>query len=686
MAERGGTKKGLIPRRIADSRSAAESAESASVNNAATLPAGFCPAVLIPFIRLAFLSKYGKIHLIMNTNQKLAFLSLIVISALVTITGNFIILNLFSSGEIPLGSMLGRFAVPAFIYAAIISVLLGRKASFFASADFDAKDDRFLKLLKKIGAVPIQSIAFIVLLQAVFLWFVVFIRGESLGLLSEMQSFLYCACLAAGMAAGTFVYVISDGLVSRTLMAHNITLYPRELREDRQSLKACIIPLAVTILAILFTFSITVLSLIKAGIDITKMKQGGWSLTISLFAAFLVYIMFLAIALKRNSSALFHSVITQLENLSSGEKDLTRRINITSIDELGSIAGMMNSFCENIDIGMKEIKDDQQELSDSGEQLEENASGMNVSIEHVSAAISLAHDEAGAQMKSVDQASAAIHQIAQNIEALNSSINVQSESVSQASSAVEEMVGNIAAIGSVTEKMMEHFKSVNKAANEGIAIEGESSGRVQKIVEQSKALQAANRIIATISSQTNLLAMNAAIEAAHAGKAGQGFSVVADEIRKLAETSASESKKIHEELKQIGITIDGIVKGAELSAIAFRAVNERVSETENLVYEVNSAIREEEQGAEQILRALKRMNDITAEVKTGSREMREGNNVMLSEIGMLQNQSKDISSGMDKITNEINTIRTGAESVSKLAVDTHSTIEKIKNIVNGFEV
>jgi methyl-accepting chemotaxis protein len=311
---------------------------------------------------------------------------------------------------------------------------------------------------------------------------------------------------------------------------------------------------------------------------------------------------------------------------------------------------------------------------------------MNAAIGHISDVIVHAREKTGEQMLSVDQVSAAIQKITGNIESLNGSITTQSESVSQASAAVEEMVGNISSIGKVTEKMAEHFNTVNNAANEGLATQRNSSEGIEKIVEQSKDLQEANRIIATISSQTNLLAMNAAIEAAHAGMAGRGFSVVADEIRKLAETASAESKKISERLKQITTTINGIVKGSESSFTAFSDVTARVSETEKLVYEVNSAIKEQQKGADQISGALKRMNDITIEVKNGSQAMQEGKEAMLSEISTLQSQSKHISSGMDNINTEISTISTGSGAISKLAKDTYMTIEKIRNIVDDFEV
>jgi len=614
-----------------------------------------------------------------------SFLIFVFITAIVTVLGNFAVLALFGSGEITVINMAARFSLPALVYVAAISALLGTFAPLFSSPDFHAEGKKFDTLLKKIGEVPIKSIAFVVVLQAVFLWLVIFVMGKYIGAPSNMRVFLYCACLAAGMAMGTFIYVINDGFVQRALLAHNLTLYPRNLREERQSLKSLIIPVAVAVLAVVFTFSTVILSFNKTGTDITA-GEHKWGALLLILAAFFIFIAILAVSLKKNASVLYRSILAQLENLSAGKKDLRQRINITSVDELGSIAGMMNSFCENIGLGMKEIKGEQQELFVSSGKLEGNADEMKTAIERITAAIVQMRERAVAQMSSVEQVSEVIHRIAGNIESLNGSITTQSESMSQASSAVEEMVENIASIGKVITKMAEYFSTVHNAANEGISIQKSSSERIERIVAQSKTLQDANRIIATISAQTNLLAMNAAIEAAHAGEAGRGFSVVADEIRKLAETATVESKKINDELKQISLTINGIVKGADSSSAAFNAVSARVNETENLVREVNSAIKEQELGADQILDALRRMNESAFNVKNGSGAMREGSDRILGEIASLQDQSKDISLGMENISKDINTISAGAGSVSQLAGDTHAAVEKIRNIVNGFEV
>jgi hypothetical protein len=49
------------------------------------------------------------------------------------------------------------------------------------------------------------------------------------------------------MTVGTFVYVMTDGLVTKTLSEQQFTYYPSSLRENRQSLKSCIVPLVIAL-------------------------------------------------------------------------------------------------------------------------------------------------------------------------------------------------------------------------------------------------------------------------------------------------------------------------------------------------------------------------------------------------------------------------------------------------------
>jgi methyl-accepting chemotaxis protein len=615
-------------------------------------------------------------------NNGVFFVILVILIGIAMVAADFLILLFFGHS---FSRIITRFGVPALAFVLVYSLILGRSGKCFGRNYFKDTGDEYANRLKAIGAVPIKMIGLSVVFHAAFLGGV-FFNNEYLGIAPGMQGPLYLVALAFGMVGGVFLYVICDGLVSRTLLAHNLVRYPRELREGRQAVKSMIIPVAVTLVSLIFACSVTLLGIRLAGGTLDNMQGGAWSTLLIPIAVFFVSITVLALNLKRNTSILYTSVIEELENLSSDQKDLTKYVSVCSVDELGTIAGMVNTFCEQLGGGIRDIKDGQKQLSSVGTRLEENASGMADSVSRISGAVEQALTKTQGQKESTDNASQAIQRITQQIKALEESIFTQTSSMTQASASVEQMIGNIASIGTVTERMAAQFKTVAEAAENGSRVQQESGERVRAMVQQSQALQEANRIIATIAAKTNLLAMNAAIEAAHAGESGRGFAVVADEIRKLAENSSNESKKIGSELKQIVNTIDHIVKDADASMKAFTEVSGRIDETQKLVHEVDNAIHEQKTGAGQVMDALRTMNDVTGRVKNGSGEIDKSNESMIREIDILQNSAGEIFANMEEVSGGVKNINSGAQEVSTLAAATRSSIHKISAIADGFEV
>jgi methyl-accepting chemotaxis protein len=609
-------------------------------------------------------------------NKKYAFSALIFWTGLAMIAADFLILLFFGN---TFDRLRFRFGIPALIFFALYFLILGRGARYFDYKYFTKLDgEQYMDWLKKIGAVPIKRIALNVVTHAAFLG-IVFFNGDYLGVNPSIKGPLFLAALSFGMLVGTFVYVAGDGLVSRTLLAHNFTAYPHDCREKRQEAKACIIPAAAILMTLGFTCSVSLLGAQQTGGNAIS------SMVIPL-AVFYLCTLALCLTLKKNTGMLYDSVVAQLENLSSEQKDLTKRISICSIDELGTIAGMVNAFSGHLGGGISDIKDGQKELSGVGNQLEENASNMADSLARISTSTEQVLAKTQGQKESTRNSSLAVQRIADHTKSLEESIYTQTSSITEASAAVEEMVGNISSISSITEKMAAQFKTVGEASDEGKRVQKESGERIREIVEESQTLQDANKIIAAIAANTNLLAMNAAIEAAHAGDAGRGFAVVADEIRKLAENSAAESKKIGIELKQITATINRIVQDASVSENAFAEVSRRIDETEKLVIQVDSAIREQKTGASEVIESLRIMNELTMKVKDGSLEMSQGSEVMVREIGSLQDSAGEISASMEEMSGGIRNLNTGAREVSDLAAAAHASIEKISAIADGYEV
>ena len=616
-------------------------------------------------------------------NKKPSFLALVILTGIALVLADFGILLFFGHS---FSVLLVRFFLPALVFFAAYTVVLGLDARCFEADYFqNCAETEYIMRLKKIGAMPIRLIAFGVVIHTSFLAIILF-AGNWLQTDPAIKTPIFLAILSFGLLVGTFLYVMGDGLVFKALIGGKLSIYPRDLREKRQELKFFIIPIVVALMSLLFGCAVAILGINQTVEIMDKMNGGGWTIVLIPIIFNMLCVTIMAVALKKNLSGFYSAIIDQMENLSSEKKDLTRRINVCSVDEIGTVSGMVNAFCEHLGGGIREIKSGQHELSKVGTRLEENARGMAVAVTQIADAVEQVLAKTQGQMENVNTSSKTVNELKSLVDTLEKSVVTQTTSMSQGSSAVEQMVGNISSIGTVTEKMAAQFETVAEASQEGGRIQNESRERIREIVEQSQALQDANKIIASIAAKTNLLAMNAAIEAAHAGEAGKGFAVVADEIRNLAENSTAESRKISTELKQIVTTIDRIVKDAEASENAFAEVSRRIGETEKLVIEVDNAIHEQKTGAGQVIESLRIMNEINTRVSGDSRKMAQGNEAVLAEIGALQNSAREITTSMEEVSEGIRKIKSGAEEVSSLAAASHSSIEKISSTADEFEV
>jgi methyl-accepting chemotaxis protein len=616
-------------------------------------------------------------------NKTLNYLVLVISGGIAIILADSIVLFFFDHS---FSRIIHEFALPSVIFIIIFTAVLSLNTKCF-SADYfhNCNESEYKKRFKRIGAIPIKLIGVGVIIHLIFL-VIVFFSGIFLNIDSNIKMPMFLAVISFGILAGAFMYVISDTLVFKTLIDHDLTNYPRDLRDKRQESKFFIFPIVVSIMSLLFASAVTVLGISRAGGTLEHINNRGWHIVQLSVVFYFFTVLILALVVKRNLGKVFSSILEQMENLSSERKDLTQCIRIFSVDELAALSGMVNSFCEQLSWGIKDIKNGQYELSGAQGVLEENVTTIEDSLNTITQDAQQIQKKTKDQIESVDTSTKAVKDIASLIEKMEKSVSTQTTSMSQGSAAVEEMVSNISSIGTVTERMTAQFMTVEKASEEGKLIQNGSKERIRKIVDQSHSLQETNKIITAIAAQTNLLAMNAAIEAAHAGPMGKGFSVVADEIRKLAENSSKESHKIGAELKEIVNTINSIVKDAENSERVFSEVSTRINETEKLVFEVDNAINEQKAGADQVLESLKAMNDINSQVVNYSRQMSSGNGIMLREINTLHDSAVEVSSRIEKVSQGIKKINKGAQDVTNQAVRSRDSIDIISSIADEFKV
>ena len=368
-----------------------------------------------------------------------------------------------------------------------------------------------------------------------------------------------------------------------------------------------------------------------------------------------------------------------LEDISSGDADLTKRIELKSEDEIGDVVKGFNKFSGKLQAIIADVKNSKDDLVVAGEDMASTAQDTASAITEIIANIESMHKQIEGQKSSVDQTAGAVNEIASNIESLEHMIESQSAGVTQASAAVEQMIGNISSVNSSMDKMATSFGELRTNAQTGFTKQQAVNDRVKEIESQSEMLQEANVAIAAIASQTNLLAMNAAIEAAHAGEAGKGFAVVADEIRKLSETSTAQSKTIGDQLNNIKESINTVVIASGEASHAFESVSNKLEETDQLVMQIKSAMEEQNEGSKQITEALHSMNDSTVEVRNASGEMEEGNKMILKEVQNLQNATIAMNESMEEMA-------VGARKINETGATLSDISNKVKDSINQIGV
>ncbi|WP_407426594.1 methyl-accepting chemotaxis protein [Treponema sp.] len=380
------------------------------------------------------------------------------------------------------------------------------------------------------------------------------------------------------------------------------------------------------------------------------------------------------------------NVTKQLEEMATGEADLTKRVTLRVIDEIGFLVINFNKFCDKLQTIITETKQSKDELAVAGESMNASTQDTSSAITQIIANIDSISHQITNQSSSVQQTAGAVDEISANIDSLNQMIENQSSGVTQASAAVEQMIGNISSVNNSVEKMADSFEELESNANTGFKMQNDVNERILQIEAQSEMLQDANMAISSIAEQTNLLAMNAAIEAAHAGEAGKGFAVVADEIRKLSETSSAQSKTIGEQLTKIKSQIGEVVAASNESSRSFGVVSQKIQETDQLVMQIKAAMDEQNQGSRQITDALKTMNDSTEEVKAASVEMSNGNKMILEEVQRLQSATTEMKGSMDEMSNGARKINETGSALSDISGQVQDAIGKIGNQIDLFKV
>lgn len=382
----------------------------------------------------------------------------------------------------------------------------------------------------------------------------------------------------------------------------------------------------------------------------------------------------------------FDSIKKNIDNLNTGDKDLTKRIEVHHNNEISQVKHSVNFFVNTIHETVKQIGEANVDLKSTFENVKKQLEASKEKIDNISDEITQATATLKMEDECVVDTSTSVTQISENIKHLNEMINSQVQAITEASSSVEQMNGNIQSVSSSVARMSEEFTELNMATREGIEKNKIVNELLEIVLSQSKSLQDTNTIISDISSQTNLLSMNAMIESAHAGDSGKGFAVVAEEIRKLADTSASQSKSIGENLKLISENITKVVESSNSSKLSFELVSQKTFITSELVEKIKAAMEEQSIGSNQLLDVISSMTDISYSVQSSSKEIEQRTNEILTSISSLRHSSENMSDNFNQIVETTKSTKSTTEDLQNLANEMTSAVNNISEKINEFKV
>ncbi len=258
-----------------------------------------------------------------------------------------------------------------------------------------------------------------------------------------------------------------------------------------------------------------------------------------------------------------------MSDISSGEGDLTKRLEVDGKNELSTLAEGFNTFSSKIESLVGGVRLASESVLNSSRELKEGNNQLSTLTQETAS--------------SLEETSSTIEEISRTF-----------EKNAQSSTSAAEMI-----------------KETAKRAENGSEILARMSRSMEQVKESGEKIVSIVSLVNDIAFQTNLLSLNAAVEAARAGEEGKGFAVVAMEVRRLANRCSEAANEIGGLVQQ---NDSDIGTANELSKRTVEMLSSIIGDISNASDHVEMIARnEEEQSAavKEITKTVSHMDNAT---------------------------------------------------------------------------
>jgi methyl-accepting chemotaxis protein len=353
---------------------------------------------------------------------------------------------------------------------------------------------------------------------------------------------------------------------------------------------------------------------------ISVLKQGQNNQTMGVVVAGLLIVLFgtlVIIWLAIRITKPLRQVASALEQISSGEGDLTQRIMVQSQDEVGILSGHFNQF-----------------VSQLAEMIESMARSIKVALVTSESGTKLAfrtNNEVEKQQQQIVMVATASEEMSQ------SSVDVAKNAVhaSDASNRAEK----------ASQAGRQAIKTTTRNIETLAQQMQESMSQVEGLAADSENISTVLLVIRSVAEQTNLLALNAAIEAARAGDHGRGFAVVADEVRALAARTATSVSEIETVINNLQKATDSVVNSIQESSSLAKDSALQVQDASNMFDTIGCAVEEITQRSTQIAAAAEEQSMVAGDISQ-----------TLHNIRRVADQVTDLAKESAKLSDEMTTM------------------------------